>query len=420
MSTERDGGAGTRDTQPMRITDVVTYAVQPNGIPLVVAKVVTDQPGLHGWGCGTFTQRFRAVEAAIERHVKPFAIGRDAAAIADFWHSAMHDAYWRNGPVLNNAVSAVEMALWDIKGRAAGLPCYQLWGGRSRGTAAVYVHANGDDPQQVLDNALAMWEQGFRHIRCQLGGYPGVEAGAIGRTAGSFQDAGGTGSEFFVPGEKLRRIPDLFATIREGLPEEAALLYDIHERLAPIDAIWLAKALEPYRLFFLEDALASEDIAYFRNLRSQCATPLAMGELFAHPLELQPLVEERLIDYVRMHVSTYGGITPALRAANVCATYGVRTAWHGPRDVSPIGMAANVHMDLHLENFGVQEWAFRSPEEEELFPGIPQVRDGVVDVEERPGWGIEMDEELAANYPCDDASSLRRVPRLEDGTSRPY
>ena len=255
----------------MRIADVVTYAVQPAGIPLIVAKVVTDQPGLHGWGCGTFTQRFRAVEAAIERHLKPFAVGRDAEAIADFWHSAMHDSYWRNGPVLNNAVSAVEMALWDIKGKAAGLPCYQLWGGRSRGTAAVYVHADGREPQEVLDRALQRWEQGFRHIRCQIGGYEGVDAGRVGAAAGSMADAGGSGSAFFDPGEKLRRVPAMFEHVRAGLPPEAELLHDIHERLAPIDAVRLAKALEPYRLFFLEDPLAPEDLGYFRMLRTHSA-----------------------------------------------------------------------------------------------------------------------------------------------------
>lgn len=404
----------------MRITDVVTYAVQPAGIPLIVAKVVTDQPGLHGWGCGTFTQRFRAVQAAIEHHLKPFAIGRDASAIADFWHSAMHDSYWRNGPVLNNAVSAVEMALWDIKGKAAGLPCYQLWGGRSRGTAAVYVHADGRDSQEVLDQALGLWEQGFRYIRCQLGVDEGMDVGGIDSAVGSLMYAGGTGSAFFDPGESLRLVPEMFARVRSELPPEAELLYDIHERLAPIDAVRLAKLLEPYRLFFLEDPLAPEDIGYFRMLRTQCAVPLAMGELFVHPMEVEPLISERLIDFVRVHVSAYGGITAALKLSHLCGAFGVRTAWHGPRDVSPIGMAANVHLDLHVENFGIQEWAFRAPAEEDLFPGIPDVRDGVVAVDERPGWGIEMNERLAAKFPCDDSASLRPVPRLADGTSRPY
>lgn len=404
----------------MRITDVVTYAVQPSGIPLVVAKVVTDEPGLVGWGCGTFTQRFRAVQAAIEHHVKPFSIGRDAAAIADFWYGAINDSYWRNGPVLNNAVSAVEMALWDIKGKVASLPCYQLWGGRSRGSAAVYVHADGRDPQEVLDQALGLWEQGYRYIRCQLSSYEDVNAARISSIAGGFADNSGTGSAFFAPEEILRLVPDMFAHLRVGLPSEVELLHDIHERVAPIDAVRLAKLLEPYQLFFLEDPLAPEDIGYFRMLRTQCAVPLAMGELFVHPLEVEPLVSERLIDFIRVHVSAYGGITPVLKLAHLCGVFGVRTAWHGPGDVSPIGMAANVHLDVHLQNFGIQEWAFRSPAEEDLFPGIPQVRDGVVDVNESPGWGIEMDERLAARFPCDDRASLRPVPRLMDGTSRPY
>ena len=163
----------------------------------------------------------------------------------------------------------------------------------------------------------------------------------------------------------------MFEHVRAGLPPEAELLHDIHERLAPIDAVRLAKALEPYRLFFLEDPLAPEDLGYFRMLRSQCAVPLAMGELFVHPLEVEPLVSERLIDFVRVHVSTYGGISAALRLAHLCAAFGVRTAWHGPNDVSPIGMAANVHLDLHVPNFGIQEWAFRAPAEEDLFPRHP-------------------------------------------------
>ena len=408
----------------MRIEDVVTYAVQPAGIPLIVAKVVTDQPGLHGWGCGTFTQRYRAVQAAIERHLKPFAIGRDAAAIADFWHSAMHDGYWRNGPVLNNAVSAVEMALWDIKGRAVGLPCYQLWGGRSRGAAAVYVHADGREPQQVLDHALRYWEQGFRYLRCQLGGYEGAGAGRAGTAAGSLAHAGGTGSAFFDPGEKLRRVPELFAAVRAGLPAEAELLYDIHERLAPIDAVRLAKALEPYRLFFLEDPLAPEDLkGYFRMLRSQCAVPLAMGELFVHPLEVEPLVSERLIDFVRVHVSTYGGITAALRLAHLCSAFGVRTARGTVRATCRPSAWPRTSIWTCTRRTSASRSGRSAPRpRRNLFPGIPEVRDGAVDVSERSGRMGDRDGRaaLAARFPCDDRASLRPVPRLSDGTSRPY
>ena len=357
----------------MRIADVVTYTVQPAGVPLVVAKVVTDQPGLYGWGCGTFTQRFRAVEAAIERHLKPFAIGRDAAAIADFWHSAMHDGYWRNGPVLNNAVSAVEMALWDIKGKVAGLPCYQLWGGRSRGTAAVYVHANGNEPREVLDQALGYWEQGFRHIRCQLGGYVGVGAGAASSAAGGFSDAGGTGSIFFDPGEKLRRVPEL---VRDGARRPAAGSGAAvrHPRAAGAGRRGAAGQGAGTVPAVLPGGRAG---AGGYRLLPHAALPVrgAAGDGRAVrriPLEVEPLVTKRLIDFVRVHVSTYGGVTAALKLANLCAAFGVRTAWHGPHDVSPIGMAANVHLDLHVANFGIQEWAFRSPAEAGPVPRHPR------------------------------------------------
>ena len=273
------------------------------------------------------------------------------------------------------------------QGQGGGVALLPALGRSQRGTAAVYVHANGNEPREVLDQALGYWEQGFRHIRCQLGGYVGVGAGSASSAAGAFSDAGGSGSLFFDPGrEAAPGCRSCSLRCAPGLPAEAELLYDIHERLAPVDAVRLAKALEPYRLFFLEDALAPEDIGYFRMLRGQCAVPLAMGELFVHPLEVEPLVTERLIDFVRVHVSTYGGITAALKLANLCAAFGVRTAWHGPRDVSPVGMAANVHLDLHAANFGIQEWSFRAPAEEDLFPGIPEVRAGAVNVNERPGW----------------------------------
>jgi mannonate dehydratase len=200
------------------------------------------------------------------------------------------------------------------------------------------------------------------------------------------------------------------------LGDEVELLHDVHERLAPIDAVWLAKALEPYRLFFLEDVVAPEDNAWLRQIRAVCATPIAMGELYNNPQEIVPVVAERLIDFIRVHVSQIGGVTPALKLAHLCEAFGVRTAWHGPGDVSPVGMAANVHMDLALHNFGVQEWARRSQAELDIFPGTPEVRNGYAYPNERPGWGIELDERLAAKFPPTDENPTWTVSRLPDGT----
>ncbi|MCD6415904.1 MAG: starvation-sensing protein RspA [Planctomycetes bacterium] len=394
----------------VQIRDVRTILTQPGGVPLIVVKVITSDPGLFGLGCSTFTWRHRAVHACLEHHLKPFLIGKDAANIEDIWQSGMVGGYWRNGPVLNNALSGVDMALWDIKGKMAGMPCYQLWGGLSRQAAAVYVHANGRDKHEVTDNAQKLIARGFRYIRCQLGGYQGVTDARNSRPDGSLPGA------YFDPREKLRLIPDLFSHLRQALPDEVELLYDVHERLAPMDAAWLAKALEQYRLFFVEDVLPPEDLEWFATIRSQCATPLAMGELFCHPGEIVPLVSRRLIDFIRVHPSAIGGVTPCLKLAHLGELFGLRTAWHGPLDVSPVGMAANVHMDVCLHNFGIQEWALRGELEQEMFPGTPQIKGGYVYPNDRPGLGIDLDEDLAGKHPCKDRVPGWTVARFPDGT----
>ena len=394
-------------TEPT-ISRVEVHLTQPAGSRLIVVKVFTSVDGLHGLGCATFTQRHRAVQAAVEHHIGPLAIGRPVQAIEDFWQVAMVNGYWRNGPVLNNAISGIDMALWDIKGKLAGMPCYQLWGGACRPAAAVYTHADGRDEHEVEDRVRRFMAEGYRYVRCQLGGYPGAGAGAQPRQAPA--------GEYFAPREKLYRLPKLFECLRAALGDEIELLHDVHERLAPIDAVGLAKALEPYRLFFLEDLLAPEDLEWFSNVRSVCATPLAMGELFNHPREITPLVSGRLIDFIRVHPSQIGGVTPALKLAHLCDAFGVRTAWHGPGDVSPVGMMANVHMDVALHNFGVQEWATRSPLEYEMFPGLSKVEQGYVYPNDRPGWGVEFNEALAAKHPCDEANPRWTEARLPDGT----
>ena len=394
----------------LKITAVRTFITQPCGQRLIVVKVLTNQPGLYGLGCATFTQRHMAVKAALEHHIGPLAVGRDPRNIEDFWQAAMVNGYWRSGPVLNSAVSGLDMALWDIKGKLAGMPCYDLWGGKCRPAAAVYVHAGGSTPEEAAESVRRFMAEGYQHIRCQLGGYPGTEGAKAARPDGAAPGA------YFDPKEKLRRIPALFEHLRGELGDGVELLHDVHERLAPIDAVGLAKALEPYRLFFLEDALAPEDVEWFANIRAACATPLAMGELFTNPREFVPLVAGRLIDFIRCHVSAIGGVTPALKLAHLCDAFGVRTAWHGPGDVSPVGMAANVHIDVACRNFGIQEWAIRPPVEYEMFPGTPEVRGGYAYPNERPGLGIEFDEKLAARFPPDDKPVDWTVSRLPDGT----
>ena len=395
------------------IKDVQVIMTQPAGSRLIIVKLITSEPGLYGVGCATFTQRFNAVHTAIERHLKPFLIGRDVDRIEEIYQMSAVHSYWRNGPVLNNAISGVDQALWDIKGKRAGMPVYQLLGGKCREAAACYAHAGGSTKEEIVESIQKYSEDGYQYIRVQQGGYGGMESKQP-------RPDGAQDGAYFDPRGYMRAHLEVFDHVRCELGFEVELLHDIHERLVPIDAVQFAKDMEKYKLFFLEDPLAPEDIDWFHNIRSQCATPIAMGELFNHPREWQPLIEGRLIDFIRMHVSQMGGITPARNVAAFAKMYGIRTAWHGPGDTSPVGHAANMHLDLWAPNFGVQEWCRFNDLCYDIFPGLPEVRGGYMYPNDQPGLGIDINEELAAKYPCEDTVEQWTQTRLPDGSpSRP-
>lgn len=396
-------------SKPITIQDVQTIVTQPQGSRLVIVKVITSEPGLYGLGCATFTQRFHAVVAAIEKHLKPFVIGRDVARIEEMWQMAMVHGYWRNGPVLNNAISGIDQALWDIKGKRANMPVYELLGGKCREAAAVYGHADGRSPQEVADNVQKYMAQGYRYIRVQMGGYGGRDAQMV-------KPEGAPDGAYYDPRAYVRNMLKMIEHVRMTAGEEIELLHDIHERLQPIDAVQFAKDVEQYKLFFLEDALAPEDVVWFERIREQCSTPIAMGELFNNPHEWQILIERRLIDFLRMHVSQMGGITPARAVTLFGNMYGARTAWHGPGDTSPVGHAANLHLDVWAPNFGIQEWCRFNELVYEMFPGLPEVRNGYMYPNDKPGLGIEINEELAAKYPPQEQVEFWTQTRWPDGS----
>jgi len=379
-----------------RIRDVQVIATAPQGLRLTVVKVITDQDGLYGYGCATYTQRAELVAPAVERYLRPFLTGKPADRIDDLWQAMYNSSYWRNGPVLNNAISGVDQALWDIKGRMAGMPVYQLLGGKCREAADCYAHASGREIAEVIDNARKLMAQGFRHIRVQVGvpGQAGYGAGAGTVQVEKLHDA-----PVFEPEDYLRRALKLLETARKELGEEVELLHDVHERISPIQAVRFCKECERFRLFFLEDPLSPEDIEWFRIIRQQCSTPIAMGELFNSPHEWTPLIRDRLIDYIRIHVSQAGGLTPCRKIAAMAELMGVKTAWHGPGDVSPVGHMANITLDLACYNFGIQESVFFPDAVREVFQGCPVLKNGYFWANETPGWGIEVNEAAAKKYP---------------------
>ena len=386
----------TRGIPSPRIKDVSVIATAPAGLRLVVVKITTDQDGLYGYGCATFTQRADLVVPAVEKYLRPFLVGKRADRIDDLWQACYNSSYWRNGPVLNNAISGVDMALWDIKGRQAGMPIYQLLGGKCREAADCYGHAAGGEIPQVIDSAKQWMARGFRHVRVQVG-VPGMAGYGAGRT--DTKVAALHDGPVFEPAAYIRRALKMLEACRKELGDEVELLHDVHERVSPTQAVQFAKDVERFKLFFLEDPLSPEDIAYFRLIRQQCATPIAMGELFNSPHEWTPLISERLIDYMRMHVSQMGGLTPARKVAAMGEIFNVRTAWHGPGDVSPIGHACNATLDVACYNFGVQEYSAFNEATQEVFQGCPVMKDGYLYPNDAPGWGIEVNEKAAAKYP---------------------
>lgn len=395
------------------IKDIYPICTAPEGIPLVIVKVVTSEPGLYGIGCATYTQRWITVANAVTNYMKPLLVGKDVSRIEDIWQMSMVSAYWRNGPVLNNAISGVDEALWDIKGKMANMPVYDLLGGKVREAARVYRHADGRTLEEVGDRVQAFMEDGVQVIRVQHGGYGG---NAYEQAMASKRPDGACEGVYYDPLGYELSVTELFDYMRNRFGFGVDFCHDVHEHLDPINAIHLAKELEQYRLFFYEDSLAPEQIEWFKMMRGQTSTPIAMGELFNNPREITPLVANKLIDFVRCHVSQIGGITPAKKLASFCEAFSVRTAWHGPGDTSPVGHAADIHLDVSTSNFGIQEWAGFKQASLDVFPGCPELRKGYVYPNDKPGLGIDIDEDLAKKFPCSEKLPQWTNCRRPDGT----
>lgn len=406
------------------IQDIKVICTAPEGINLVVVKVETSEPGLYGLGCGTFAYRHLAVKLVVEEYLKPLLVGRCVEDIEELWQLMHQNGYWRNGPIENNAISGVDMALWDIKGKMANMPVYQLFGGKCREGIPVYRHADGRDLEELCENIRRFQEMGITAIRCQCGGYGGE---AYGQTPSSAPVGAQPG--VYLDGRKyIRDTVKLFEGIRSRLGEEIQLVHDVHERIAPAEAVKLAKELEPYDLLFLEDPVAIEQTDWLRRIREQSSTPIAEGELFNNPKEWKTLISRGLIDFIRVHISQIGGITPARKLQIFAEQFGVRTAWHGPGDMSPLAHAANIHIDLAAPNFGVQEWSGIEPPNFviqelkgphgallEVFPGLPEFKDGYVYANDKPGLGVDLNEKEAAKYPCENTVTTWTQTRRRDG-----
>ena len=385
------------------------------GRNFVTLKIETDQ-GVYGIGDATLNGRELSVVSYLQDHVIPNLIGKDAQRIEDIWQFLYRGAYWRRGPVTMSAIAAVDTALWDIKAKLAGMPLYQLLGGRSRDGVLVYGHANGSDIEHTVDEVGRYMSLGYKAIRAQSG-IPGVKgAYGVGRGDMYYEPADGTlpTETLWNTSSYLNFAPKLFEKLRDVHGFDIELLHDVHHRLTPIEAGRLGKDLEPYRLFWMEDATPAENQEAFKLIRQHTTTPLAVGEIFNTIWDCKDLIQNQLIDYIRTTVVHAGGITHLRRIADLASMYQVRTGSHGATDLSPVCMGAALHFDTWVPNFGIQEYMRHTPETDAVFPHDYRFDDGYLKVGDTPGHGVDIDEALAAKYPYQPMQLP--VARLQDGT----
>jgi mannonate dehydratase len=402
----------------MKIVDAKVIVCSP-GRNFVTLKLVTED-GVYGVGDATLNGRELAVASYLRDHVAPLLIGRDARRIEDTWQYLYQGAYWRRGPVTMASIGAVDTALWDIRGKALNAPVYQLLGGASRDAVMVYGHANGTTAEDTVKAVQDYVGKGYKAVRAQCA-IPGVvNAYGVGR-----------GTMYYEPAQKgmplesvwsteryLDFVPPLFERLRREVGYDVHLLHDVHHRLTPIEAARLGKGLEPARLLWLEDPTPAENQGAFRTIRSHTTTPIAVGEVFNTIYDCAQLIEQELIDYIRMAVVHGGGISHLRKVAALAELHHVRTGCHGATDLSPVTMAAALHFDLSVHNFGIQEYMHHAAETDAVFPHSYSFQRGAMHPGDAPGLGVDIDETLAAKYPYDPA--YLPVNRLTDGTVHPW
>jgi mannonate dehydratase len=427
--------ATTRRGLPrLKITDVKTILTQVGANYMTNVKVSTSEAGLYGVGCGGHSERQLIVATTVEQFLKPAVVGRYVDEIEDIWQMAWQAPYWRASVDASNAMSAIDGALWDIMGKRAGMPVYNLLGGKLRPALPMFAGVNGRDVKELEDNARKAIATGYTVLRVgAVGGDGSGDApgqGATGGAGGRGPGQGGVGSPRF--GERgptyPQRGPGYVYTnnlinslehLRKTVGFDVNMCVEVDFRLAPGEALVLAKALEPLRPFWLEEPFGIEDVGWYQTLRAQCSVPIAFGELITNQSEWLPLVANRWIDFMRMHISAAGGLNMARKVAHCCEFFGVRTAWHGPGNVSPVGQAVNMHIDFAVPNFGCGEGGPFSAQLQELFPGCPERKNGMTYSNDLPGLGIDIDEKVAAKYAPSTPGTDRGVRCFDGSPCRP-
>ena len=407
----------TNGLPPLTIKDVKVITTTAGGnYRWIFVKIITSEPGLYGIGSANNHYETKAVVAALEEHLKPWLIGKDPDRIEDLWQSAQLKTYWRNGPVNNNVLAAMDMALWDIKGKRASMPVYDLLGGKAHDAVAVYDHQGGRTKEACLESLQKSLANGYRHVRIQFGeGYGGggfVPQGEGNRAEGGYQGMA------FDEEQYVDAIPPVFEYLRAKAGFAPKLLHDVHSHMTGMNAVELARRLQPVQMYFVEDILPPEQIAWYKNIRQICSTPQAIGEVFSHPYEVLPLITDRLIDFIRCRVAAIGGITPLRKLVTLCEIFGVKTAFQEGGENDPVNQMASYHIDLSSSAFGIQEENHFPRAVHDMFPGMAEIRKGYLYGSGKPGLGLDINEEIAAKYPLGQirGGGAYKTDRTLDGT----
>lgn len=381
----------------LKITDVKVIATSGGrNYRWIFLKIVTSEPGLYGIGSASNHFQTQAVIAALQHHLRPWLIGKDPNQIEDLWQSSHLKTYWRNGPVNNNVLSAMDMALWDIKGKRASMPVYELLGGKVRDAVPCYDHVGGPDATAAADAVQKSMASGYRNIRVQFGNYGG--GGFIPAGQGSRPEGGRSGPAFDEE-VYVTRVSKMFEEVRAKVGMEPKLCHDVHSHLTGMNAAEFCRRLQPLQMLFVEDVLAPEQLAWYKHIRQVCTTPQAVGEVFSHPFEYVPLITDRLIDFVRCRVSAIGGITPAKKIATMCEVFGTKTAFQEGGENDPVNQLAAYHVDISSPGFGIQEENHFPDSVREMMSGVGEIRRGYLYGSGKPGLGIDINEAIAAKYP---------------------
>ncbi len=383
---------------PLTIKDVKVITTNGgNHYRWVFLKIITSEPGLYGIGSANNYFQTMAVVAALEDHLKPWLMGKDPDRIEDLWQSAQMRTYWRNGPVNNNVLAAMDMALWDIKGKRAGMPVYEMLGGKARDARSRLRPSGWQDKRRVPGRPAKVTGQRISPM-CASSLAATVRA-ALSRRAKAIARKAATRAPHLMKQQYVDTIPPLFDYLRAKAGFGPKLIHDVHSHLSGMNAVELARRFQPYQMFFVEDILPPEQIDYYRNIREICTTPQAVGEVFSHPFETIPLVKDRLIDFIRCRVAATGGITPIRKLTTLCELFGVRTAFQEGGENDPINQLASYHVDISSSAFGIQEENHFPPVVHEMFPGMAEIRKGYLYDSGKPGLGVDINEELAAKNP---------------------